>query len=137
MRALAHLRTPAIAIVAILALLLVPACGSLCSAMNHCSASTVSANSDACHHSDMSAQSGSETLSFSSPGSCGQQTPPQAILAGPESSTQLKFVFAARTPSLNNISASAITWNSRPYQSPSAEESPQSIPLENLSVLRI
>jgi hypothetical protein len=134
---LAHLRTSAVAIVAILAMLLVPACGSLCAAMNHCSTSTISPNSDSCHHTGMSADSDSAASSFTSPASCGQQVPPQAVLASSETSSQFKFVVAPLAPSSIEIPARSITLNGRPHKFPSAKESPQRIPLESLSILRI
>src|ERR1700744_6361300 len=86
MRALPNLRTSAIAIVTVLALLIVPACGSLCSAMNHCASNASSANSDSCHHAHMSTQSDSGTLS--SLASCNQQPSILAILGASDSSTQ-------------------------------------------------
>jgi hypothetical protein len=136
MRALSNLRTSTIAIVTILALLVVPACGSLCAAMSHCSSGAASADADACHHANMSAQPGSETLSSSA--SCGQPSPLQAILATSDSSIQLESVFEANAPFSIDNPSHALALNGQLYRSRSPKESPQqSIPLESLSVLRI
>src|SRR5690349_19370703 len=94
-----------IAFVAVLAMLVVPACGSLCAAMTHCSTSDVSAGSENCHHVDMSAQSDSEASSFSSQVSCSQQTPLVAVLTSFESS--LKIESRDATISLVSIDAPA------------------------------
>jgi hypothetical protein len=135
MRTLINLRASATAIAVIVAMLLVPACGSLCAAMNHCSASASSASSDSCHHADMSAQSDSKTLS--SPTSCGEQSPLLAILSGTDTSIQFKSVGATAPFSSTNLIRSAASKNIL-AESLSAKESPQeSIPLENLSILRI
>jgi hypothetical protein len=135
MRTLPNLRTSTIAIIAILALLLVPACSSLCTAMNHCSSGTASAESDACHHANVSAHSDSETLSSST--SCNQPAPLLAILAASDS-LLLKSVFAADASFSIDISVRASTLANRFHEFQSLRESPQeSIPLENLSILRI
>jgi hypothetical protein len=134
---LAHLRNPAVAIATILAMLIVPACGSLCAAMNHCATSTVSSNSDGCHHADMSIQSDPDALSLSSPASCGQQAPLLAVLTDSGSSIQVKSIATAIAPFAIIAPEHAITLNSSPNESLSAKESPHSIPLENLSVLRV
>jgi hypothetical protein len=137
MRTLAHLRTSAIAVATILAMLFVPACGPLCAAMNHCSSSAASANSDSCHHASMSTQLDSETLSFSSQASCGQQSPLVAILTSSESSLQPLSTNTAIAAS-GNLPNRTITPASRPHDFLPSKESPQnSIPLENLSILRI
>jgi hypothetical protein len=136
MRVLPNLRTSTIAIVTILAMLLVPACGSLCAAMNHCSSTAPSTDSDACHHANVSAQSGSESLS--SPASCSQQLPLLAILAASDSSIQLESVFAAQASLSIDTPINAFTVNSQFREFPSSTDSPQqSSPLESLSVLRI
>jgi hypothetical protein len=136
MRALPILRISAIAIVTILAMLVVPACGSLCASMNHCSSNAASAEPDACHHAKMSAESDSGAVS--SPVSCGQQSPPLAILATSDSSVQLKSVFAANPPSSIDNLRYAFALAARSDEFPSSKESPQqSISLESLSVLRI
>jgi len=136
MRAVPHLRTSAIAIVAILAMLVVPACGSLCAAMNHCSSGAASAEPDACHHTNMSAQSDSGTLS--SPASCGQQSPLLAILAASDSSIQLQSKFAANAFFSIDDPDYAFPLADRSDNFPSSKDSPQqSTGLESLSVLRI
>ena len=136
MRTLINLRAPAAAIAVILAMLLVPACGSLCAAMNHCSASASSATSDTCHHTDMSAQSDSNTLS--SPTSCGEQSPLLAILSGTDTSLQFKSPHAVAPPFSSSQLIHATTPKNISAESLPSNESPQeSIPLENLSVLRI
>ncbi|HUE43050.1 MAG TPA: hypothetical protein VMP12_05775 [Candidatus Sulfotelmatobacter sp.] len=137
MRTLAHLRNPAVAIATILAMLIVPACGSLCAAMNHCATSTVSSNADGCHHADMSVQPDPDALSLSSPASCGQQAPLLAVLTDSGSSIQLKSIAAAIAPFAIDAPEHAITPNSGPNECLSAKESPHGIPLENLSVLRV
>jgi hypothetical protein len=136
MRALPHLRTSAIAIVTILAMLIVPACGSLCASMSNCSSSAASADSDACHHENVAAYPDSETLSSSA--SCNQQSPLVAILAASDSSFQLESVLAANASLLlggtNHVSGP----DSQVDEFSSLEKlHQQSIPLENLSVLRI
>jgi hypothetical protein len=136
MRALVHLRTSATAIAVVLALLIVPACGSLCAAMNHCSTSAVSPNPDSCHHADMSAQSNSEALS--SPASCGGQAPLLAVLGNSVTSTQFESVDAASAPFSSNALIHSATLKNSSVDSLSSNESPQNnIPLENLSILRI
>jgi len=138
MRAFAHLRTPAVAFVTILAMLLVPACGSLCAAMNHCSMSTTSANSDGCHHADMSATADSDTFSVSSQSSCGQQAPLVAVLTGSEPSIQLKSDVVAHVPLSIEVPNRALSQNNRAYESPNQKQWPQQgSPLESFSVLRI
>jgi hypothetical protein len=138
MRALAHLRTSAVAIATILAMLLVPACGSLCATMNHCSTNAASADSDSCHHTNMSAQSDSETQSLSSQAFCGQQAPLVATFVAPESYSQLRLVDAAVAASSIDLTNHVIALDSHRYEFFASSESPQdSIPLENLFVLRI
>jgi hypothetical protein len=135
MRALANFRTHSIAIVTILAMLIVPACGSLCASMNHCSSSAESAEPEACHHANMSAQSDSGALSSSA--SCGQQAPLLAVLAASDSSVQLESEFAANPPYSIDSLAYPFALAVRSDEFPSTKESPQQIiPLENLSVLR-
>jgi|SRR5215470_19095578 len=135
MRVFANLRASAIAMITILALVLVPACGSLCAAMNHCSASTDSAEADTCHHANMSAQSDSGVLS--SPVSCGQQAPLMAILAATDSSIQLQSVSAASAVVSIDASNHAFTLENRVHEFPSKDSPQQRVPLESLSVLRI
>jgi hypothetical protein len=136
MRALPMLRNSAIAIVTILALLIVPACGSLCAEMSHCSSGAASAESDACHHANMAARSDSEALSSSV--SCGQQSPLLAILARSDSDVQLKSVFAADAPVSINNPDQIFSVADRLHGFLSPIESPQqSTPLQSLSVLRI
>ncbi|HEY2823366.1 MAG TPA: hypothetical protein VGJ06_20145 [Candidatus Acidoferrum sp.] len=136
MRSLVNLRASATAIAVILAMLLVPACGSLCAAMNHCSTSATSASSDSCHHADMSAQSDSKTLS--SPASCGEKAPLLAILSGSDPTIQFNAINAATAPFSSNVLIHTATPKNISAESLSSNESPQeSIPLENLSVLRI
>jgi hypothetical protein len=137
MRALAHLRTSFIAIATILAMLVVPACGSLCTAMTHCPTSAVSASSETCHHADMSVQSDSET-SFSSQISCGQQTPLFAILTSVESSLEIASGDTAVSNLSAEIQAHAVTLARCLHDSSFQKQSPpRSIPLENFSVLRV
>jgi hypothetical protein len=138
MRRLLNLWTSFIAIATILAMLVVPGCGSLCAAMTHCPTSAVSRASESCHHTGMSAQSDSETQSLSSETSCGQQSPLVAILTGSDSSVRIEsFDTANALPSIT-IPARAILLNDhRDVFSPPNESPQQSIPLENLSVLRI
>jgi hypothetical protein len=136
MRTLVNLRLSATAIAVILAMLLVPACGSLCAGMNHCSTNSTSASSDSCHHADMSAQSDSKTLS--SPTSCGEQSRLLAILSSTDTSIQLKAVDAAPTPFSSTDLIHTATPKNIPAESLFSNESPQeSIPLKNLPVLRI
>jgi hypothetical protein len=136
MRALPKFRTSAIAIVTILAMLIVPACGSLCAAMNRCSSSSASAEPDACHHANMSTQSDSAALS--SPASCNQPAPLLAILAASDSSVQLKSVFAANASFSAYIPDHSSALPNRFHEFPHLKQSPQqSTPLETLSVLRI
>jgi hypothetical protein len=140
MRRLLNLRTSFIAVTTILAMLVVPGCGSLCAAMTHCSTSTASANSDSesCHHTGMSAQSDSETQSLSSETSCGQQSPLVAILTGSDSSVRIEFFEAANAlPSITIPTRAVLLNDHRDVFSPPNESRQQSIPLENLSVLRI
>src|SRR5580704_4254970 len=112
MRALPHLRNSAIAIVTILALLIVPACGSLCAEMSHCSSGAASAESDACHHANIAARS--------------------------DSDVQLKSVFAADAPVSINNPDQIFSVADRLHGFLSPNESPQqSTPLQSLSVLRI
>jgi hypothetical protein len=130
--------TSFIAVAAILAMLVVPACGSLCAAMTHCSTSTVSAGSENCHHLDMSAQSDSEASSFSSQVSCGQQTPLVAVLTSFESSLQIESGSAANTALSIDVPAHAASLNHHALDFSLQKPSPQqAIPLENLSVLRV
>jgi hypothetical protein len=130
--------TSFIAVAAILAMLVVPACGSLCAAMTHCSTSTVSAGSENCHHLDMSAQSDSEASSFSSQVSCGQQTPLVAVLTSFESSLQIESGSEANTLLSIDIPANAATLDRYIRDFLLLEQWPQqTIPLENLSVLRV
>jgi hypothetical protein len=107
--------------------------------MNHCSASSAgaaSSDSDACHHANLSAQSDSDTVS--SLASCSQPSPIAAILAASEASVQLKSVSAANAAFSIDNSDHASTPVNRFREFSSLEKSPQqSIPLENLSVLRI
>src|ERR1700722_4959823 len=136
MRALSNLRISAIAIVTILAMLIVPACGSLCASMNHCSSSAASAEPDACHHANMSSQSYPEPLS--SPASCGQQSPLLATLAASDSSLQLESAFGANALFSIDVADHASTPDSRLPKFSYLEQSPQqSAPRESLSVLRI
>ena len=138
MYTLRNFRTFFIAVAAILAMLIVPACGSLCAAMTHCSASTASAGNESCHHADMSAQSDSEASSLSSLASCGQQTPLFATLTNSESSLQLEFASAANALFSTDLQSYAAVLNSHRLDFLPSEISPQqSIPLENLSVLRV
>src|ERR1700744_3092038 len=130
MRANLHLRTSALAIVTILAMLIVPACGSLCASMTHCSSATVSHEPDTCHHVSMSAQSDPPALS--TPASCNQQEPPMAILAASDASAQLESTFTAHAPfsidNLDHVSAQASRFHELPY----LKQLPhQSTPLEN------
>ena len=136
MQALPKLRSSLIAIVTILAMLVVPACGSLCSTMSHCS-STIAAADSECHHAEMLQQTVS--VSFSSQVSCGQQTPLLAILSASDSSSiQVDSVVAAVTPVSIGVSVDAVAVHSRFGEFLSSKDSPQqSIPLENLSVLRV
>jgi hypothetical protein len=141
MRAFPNIRTPAIAIATILAMLLVPACGSLCAAMNHCSTAAVNSNSDACHHGDISAAASDYiSLSISSPASCGDQAPVLAVLTSSDEFSQLKsgsqsiVPFAIDSPNRTSALVSPL------HESLSADESPQTrqtLPIEALSVLRI
>jgi hypothetical protein len=136
MRALPHLRTSAVAVLTILAMLIVPACGSLCAAMNHCSSGTTSSESDACHHANISAQSDSGALS--SQATCGQQNPLLAVLAASDSSIQLQSTFAASALFSIGNPGNAFKIADRSGEFPSSKDSPQqSTSLENLSVLRI
>jgi hypothetical protein len=136
MRALANLKASIVAIVTILALLIVPACGSLCAAMNQCSSTAPSADSDTCHHTNMSAQSDSETLS--SLGSCSQPAPLMAILSASDSSVQIESVYNAHAPYSIQTPKKAFTPNSQLREFPVLRDSAQqSTPLESLSVLRI
>jgi hypothetical protein len=131
-----NLRTSSIAIVTILALLMVPACGSLCAAMNHCSSASSSTESDACHHANMSPQSDSEALS--SAASCSQPSPLLAILVASDSSVQLESAYAANGSFSIDNADHAYTLANQFRELSSLRESPQqSTPLENLSVLRI
>jgi ABC-type phosphate transport system substrate-binding protein len=136
MRALPNLRASAVAIVTILAMLVVPACGSLCASMNHCSSSAASTEPDSCHHANMPTQSDSGALS--SLASCGQQQSLLAILAASGSSTQPLKEFAPAGAFTIDDSGSAFTLADQSDKFPSSKDSPQqSTPLENLSVLRI
>jgi hypothetical protein len=138
MCALAHFRTSVIAIATILAMLLVPACGSLCATMNHCSTTEASANSDSCHHGDMSARSDSETQSISSNTSCGGQLPVAATLASPESYFQLRSVESTVAAPSVDLTKYAVALDGYRNEFLSSKESPRnSSPFENLSVLRI
>jgi hypothetical protein len=139
MRALLYLRTSIIAFATILATMVVPACGSLCAAMAHCSRGDVSANSDSCHHADALALSGDfATSSLSSQASCGRQTPPVAILTASESSIQLDSFRTANAPLSIDVPAHAATLNIHLHDFLPSTESPQrNIPLEKLSVLRV
>lgn len=130
--------TSFIAVAAILAMLAVPACGSLCSAMTHCSTIAVSAGSDTCHHVDTSAQSDSEASSLSSQAACGQQTPLVAVLTSFESSLQIESGGAANALFPIDIQTHAVTLNRHVLDFSLQKQSPQqSIPLENLSILRV
>jgi hypothetical protein len=136
MRVFPNLRTSAVAIATIIAMLLVPACGSLCATMTHCSTSAASAYSEACHHANMSGQS--EALSLSSQSSCGQRTPLVAILTVSESSFQLPSVDTVIAASPISAPHHTSTLDSHCYESLHSNESPQNpVPLENLSILRI
>jgi hypothetical protein len=135
MRALTRFRTSAIAIATILAMLLVPACGSFCASMNHCSTSDASANADSCHHGDMSVSHDSAAQSLSSQPSCGQQASSGATLAAPESHFQLQSVEAA--VSSISLASGANALDSHRFEFFVSNESPRSSPLENLSILRI
>jgi hypothetical protein len=135
MRGLSNLRTSGIAIVTILAMLIVPACGSLCAAMNHCSSSTSSVESDACHHANMSAQSDFGTLSSSA--WCNQQLPLQAILVDSDSSVQLKSALAFASPTwIKKTDHASLAGQIHEFSS-SNEKPQQSTRFERLSVLRI
>jgi len=138
MRTLLNLRASVIAIVATLAMLIVPACGSFCSAMTNCSSTAISPNSDSCHHSDMSDQVDAASPSISSPTLCNPQSPLLAILATSDSSIRSESLVAAVLPFSNAAPTNAPTLSTvtRTFFLP--EDSPQqSIPLENLSILRI
>jgi hypothetical protein len=140
MRILRNLRTPFIALTAVIAMLLVPACGSLCAAMTHCStgAASASSDSDSCHHTNMTAPSDSETYWLSSDASCGQQAPLLAILAGSDSSIPIGSTDTADPLPSIDLPIHAVASNSQRDDFLPSKESPQSsIPLENLSVLRI
>src|ERR1700749_1298214 len=140
MRTAPNLRTSFIAVATILAMLLVPACGTLCAAMTHCSTSAASANSnsDTCHHTNMSSQSESETQSLGSDTSCGQQAPLLAILTGSDSSVRIESIDTANAlPSIDLPIRPVASKNRRGDFLPSKESPQSSIPLENSSVLRI
>ena len=140
MRAFAKLRTFIVALTSVLAMVLVPACGSVCAAMTHCSTSTVAANSDRCHHTDLSTQSDSEGQSISSDASCGQQTPLLAILTSSSSDSSIQLDSLAPANAALAIESSIHRVTLSGYANdffPSKGSPQQSIPLENLSVLRI
>lgn len=138
MRSFSNFRTSVVAIATIVAMLLIPGCGSLCATMTHCSTSAVSGNSEGCHHTDMSSQSDSDAYSLSAQTSCGQQTGLVAILTGSDSSVQFESAGAANTLLLIEIPAHVIALNSGLHDFLVSKESPQqSIPLENLFILRI
>ena len=138
MRTLQNFRASAIALVTIVAMLLVPACGSVCAAMSHCSASAVSSNPDSCHHTDTEMQTDTQSLSFSSAAMCGEQAPLIAALAPKESSTQLDFSNTVAAAVSIVPAAQAFASHFHQIEPISSNESLQpSIPLENLSILRI
>jgi hypothetical protein len=138
MRALPNLRSSIVAIAIILALAFVPACGSLCSTMTYCSSSSVSAESDSCHHTDMSAQTDSDAFALSSQALCNQQTPLLAILTASDLSIQLESVNAAKTLLPVAVPAYAANLKNQFHNLvPTKDSHKQSIPLANLSVLRI
>ena len=138
MYAFANFRTPIVALATILAMLLVPACGSVCTAMTHCSTGAVAANSDSCHHTEMSAQSDSGAQATSSDASCGQQTPLLATLTSSDSSFQVVSVASANAAVSVETLVQAVTLSGHAHDFLPPKRSPQqSIPLENLSVLRI
>ena len=138
MRTLKNLRAPAIAIVTIIAVLFFPACGSLCAAMNHCSTSAVSSNADSCHHTDAAMRSDVSTLSVSSAATCGEQAPLVAVLTNSESSVQLSSSNLVATPFSFASRTQAVVSPIHPINALVSNESPQqSIPLANLSILRI
>jgi|SRR5579863_1868004 len=138
MRALANLRTPIIALATVLAMLLVPSCGSVCAAMTHCSKSAVAANSDGCHHTDSFAQSDSEAHSISSDAICGQQTPRFAILTSSDSTVLLGSVPTANALVSIDTETLAFMQDRQVHDFLPSKDSPQqSIPLVNPSVLRI
>jgi hypothetical protein len=123
--------------VAILAMLFVPACGSFCAAMTHCSTENVSASAESCHHSDVSGQADSES-SLSSQASCIQQPAQLAVLAGNESSTDARFSGSSNVSVSLDVPSFAVTIGSCSNNSVPVAESPQqSIPLEKLSILRV
>jgi hypothetical protein len=138
MRTLVNLRPSVIAIVTIIAMLLVPLCGTSCAAMSHCSTSAVSATAEGCHHADMSGQSDSEDSTLSSQAACAQQAPLMAILASSESSAQLSSVLAMDRPLSIDSRARNLTPD-RHFRAflLSIDSLQTSIPFENLSVLRI
>jgi len=131
--------TSFIAVATVLAMLVVPSCGSLCAAMTHCSTSTASADSsENCHHIDISAQADSEASSFSSQVSCGQQTPLVAVLTSFESSLQIE----SRDASISMVSidapAHAVTLSHHVLDFSLQKQSPQQAsPLEDFSILRV
>ncbi len=138
MRILQNFRASAIAIVTIVAMLFVPACGSVCAAMNHCSGPAVSSNPDSCHHSDTAMQAATSSFSFSSAAMCGEQAPLIAALMPQESSARVQssntspVAFSIVPPTY------ALASHFRHKEPLASNESPQrSIPLENLSILRI
>jgi hypothetical protein len=133
-----NIRLSVVAIATILAMLLVPACGSLCTAMTHCPTSTVSASSDDCHHAGMSAMPDSEARSLSSEASCSQQTPLFAIVTSPTSSIHSESKVAANMPLSIDRPAQNLNLNLDRQKFLRLKDSPQqSIPLDNISVLRI
>jgi hypothetical protein len=139
MRLSANLRASSIATVTILAVLLVPACGSICASMHHCSPSTTMSSSGDCHHITASSPSDSNDISPSSAMSCGQQSPLPAVLTDSESSAQQKSensssAFLASIVLL----ARAATTNAYTCPPSFAEKSPQhTVPADSISVLRI
>ncbi len=137
MRALPNLRRSIAAVATIFALLFVPACGSLCATMTHCSTNALSAESEGCHHSDTSAQADSDVLSLSSQTSCGQQTPPLAILWGSDSSVRFELVSTANAQLSIYLPMHAVSLFGQLHNLRLSKDSPQqSIPLANLTVLR-
>ena len=135
MRALPRLRASAVAAVTILAMLIVPACGSLCAAMHHCSSSAMATDAEDCHHAGMSAQP--DSVAVSSLASCGQQLPLLAILTVPELSAQIQSLAATDAPVPIDVSNHIFALNSRFNPFVFLHQAPQqSVPLEKFSVLR-
>jgi hypothetical protein len=136
MRKLQNHRAVVIAIVTIVAMLFVPACGSVCAAMSHCSTTAASSNADTCHHADAAIQSGTQSLSSSSTAMCGEQAPLLAVLMNSKTSVQL-YSSNTLAASVSLADQNVAPRVSQVETSPSNESPQRSIPLENLSILRI